>query len=159
LLIGWFFLSAITVTTPVGSISVTFWHLLGLINAKNAFEGILQGGGLTGSGAGIYGLLAFIAILGPFVHYVWKDKRAYLGGLLPLLFMMLVGLLAHSSFNSALGASGADANNPFMQQMRDELAKAISIGFGVYLSTLASLYFAGVAVKDYLATPKVVQMV
>lgn len=155
LLIGWFFLSAINVTTPVGSISFTFWHLLGLINAKNAFEGVLQGGGLVDSSAGLYGFLALISIVGPFVHYVWKDKRAYLGGLLPLLFMMLVGLLAHSSYNSALGGTGADANNPFMQQMRDELSKAISIGFGVYLSALASLYFAGMAVKDFLGTPKI----
>jgi hypothetical protein len=150
LLIGWLFLSAVSIKTPIGSISYTFWQLLGFVNAKSAFELMLQAG-QSGSGAGIYGLLAVIAIVGPFIHYFWKDKRAMLGGLLPLLFMLLVGLMAHSGFNHAIGAPGGDPNDPYVQQLRDEMAKAISIGFGVYLSVLASIYFAAMSVKNFMA--------
>jgi hypothetical protein len=151
LLIGWFFLSAITIKTPVGSMSYTFWQLLGFLNARNSFEVMMQAGG-SGSGAGIYGFLALIAIIGPFVHYFWKDKRAALGGLLPLLFMLIIGLMAHSSFNASLGeVAGVDAGNPMIQQMRDEMSKAISIGFGVYLSVIVCIYFAWISTKTFMA--------
>ncbi len=151
LLIGWFFLSAVSVKTPVGSMSYTFWQLLGFVNAKNAFEVMMQAGG-SGGGAGIYGFLALIAIIGPFVHYFWKDKFAVLGGVLPLLFMLVIGLLAHSSYNASIGSvTGADPNNPMVQMMKDQVSEAISIGFGVYLSVLVSLYFAGMSAKSFMA--------
>jgi hypothetical protein len=38
-----------------------------------------------------------------------------------------------------------------VEQMREEMSKAISIGFGVYLSVLASLYFAAMSVKNFMA--------
>jgi hypothetical protein len=150
LLIGWFFLSAVSIQSPVGSMSFTFWQLLGFLNAKNAADVLMQGG--TGSAsAGIYGLLAFVSLVSPFVHYLWKDKRAVLGGVLPLLFMLIVWIIAHHSVNSALGMGGAnDPNDPMTQEIRQQVSQAISIGFGVYLSVLACLYFAGMSVKDFL---------
>jgi hypothetical protein len=154
LLIGWFFLNAIAIKSPLGSMGYTFWQLLGFVNAKNAFQVMVEAGTGTFS-AGAYGLLAFIAILAPFVQYFWKDKRAILGGVLPLLFMLLIGLIAHSGYNSALGAgSGVDPNDPMVQEMRSEISAAISIGAGVYLSVLASLYFAGMAVKNFMDANK-----
>jgi hypothetical protein len=151
LLIGWFFLSAVSIKTPLGSMSYTFWQLLGFVNAKNAFDVMMQAGTEKFS-SGIYGLLGFIAIVAPFVQYFWKDKRAILGGVLPLLFMLFVGIMAHSGYNSALGAgTGGDPNDPMVKQIRDQISQAISIGFGVYLSALASLYFAGMGVKNFIA--------
>jgi hypothetical protein len=150
LIVGWFFLSAVSIQTPVGAAHYTFWQLLGFLNARNAFEVMMQAGG-GGSSTGIYGFLAIICIAGPFVHYFWKDKRAVLCGLLPLVFMLIVGLMAHSSYSSALSAgTGGDPNNPLMQQMQDEIAKAISVGSGVYLSALAAIYFAGISTRKFL---------
>jgi hypothetical protein len=150
LIIGWFFLSAVSIQSPGGSMSFTFWQLLGFINAKNALDILMQAGTGTAS-TGIYGFLAFVSLVGPFVHYLWKDKRAVLGGVLPLLFMLIVGIIAHSSVNSALGMGGAnDPNNPLAQQVQQQVSQAISIGFGVYLSVLACLYFAGMGVKNFL---------
>jgi hypothetical protein len=150
LLIGWFFLSAVSIQSPVGSMSLTFWQLLGFVNAKNALD-VMQGG--TGSAStGIYGLLAFVCLLGPFVRYFWKDKLAVLGGVLPLLFMLIVGLIAHSSLNSAMGmgGTGVDPNDPMVKEMTQQVSQAITIGVGVYLSLLACLYFAAMGVKDFL---------
>jgi hypothetical protein len=151
LLIGWFFLSAVSIQSPVGSMSLTFWQLLGFVNAKNALD-VMQGG--TGSAStGIYGLLAFVSLVGLFVRYFWKDKRAVLGGVLPLLFMLIVGLIARSNFNSAMGMGGAvDPNDPMVKAMTQQVSQAISIGLGVYLSVIACLYFAAMGVKDFLAS-------
>jgi hypothetical protein len=154
LLVGWFFLSAVSIQSPLGSVSFTFWQLLGLLNAKNAADVLMQAGSGSGS-AGIYGLLAIVSLAGPFVHYLWKDKRAVLGGVLPLLFMLIVGLIAHHSVNSALGMGDADAqNNPLAQEIQQQVSQAISIGFGVYLSALACLYFAGMGIKEFLDARK-----
>jgi hypothetical protein len=151
LLIGWLFLSAVSVQSPVGNMSFTFWQLLGFVNASNALDVAIQAG--TGSAsAGIYGFLAFVCLLGPFVRYFWKEKLAVLGGVLPLLFMLIVWLIAHSKFNSAMGMGGAvDPNDPMVKEMTQQVSQAISIGIGVYLSVLACLYFAAMSVKDFLA--------
>ncbi|MGA2205956.1 MAG: hypothetical protein ABSG10_04410 [Terracidiphilus sp.] len=154
LLIGWFFLSAVSIQSPMGSVSFTFWQLLGFLNAKNALDVLMQAGTGTVS-TGIYGFLAVLSLVGPFVYYLWKDKRAVLLGVLPLLFMLIVGLIAHHSVNSAQGMSGAEAqNNPYAQEIQQQVSQAISIGFGVYLSVLASLYFAGMSVKKFLVAEK-----
>ena len=133
----------------MGSMSFTFWQLLGFLNTKNALEVLMQAG--TGNAStGVYGFLAFVSLVGPFIHFLWKDKRAVLGGVLPLLFMLIVGLVAHRSFNSAMGMGGAaDPNDPMVQAIQQQVSQAISIGFGVYLSVLASLYFAGMSVKKF----------
>jgi hypothetical protein len=151
LIIGWLFLNAVSIQSPVGNMSFTFWQLLGFVNASNALDVAMQAG--TGSSsAGIYGFLAFLCLLGPFVRYVWKDKLAVLGGVLPLLFMLIVWLIAHSKFNSAMGAGapGVDPNDPMVKEMTQQVSQAISIGIGVYLSVIACLYFAAMGVKDFL---------
>lgn len=147
LIIGWFFLSAVSIESPFGKLSFTFWQVLGFLNSSNMLEAFGQGRG--GPSAGFYGFLAIVSLAGPFVPYFWKDKRAALGGLLPLLFMVMVGLMVRSSINSALGPDTGDMGGMF-RQMREEAMKAISVGMGVYLSVLVSLYFAGTGLKQFL---------
>lgn len=145
LIIGWFFLSTVSFSAGfAGKMDFTFWRVLSFINSKNIFESMssLQGGGSTG----FYGLLAVISLAGPFLAAFWKDKRAVLGGLLPLLFMVLVALLVRSSLGSMAGNGPAE----YVDQARDEIMKQISIGMGAYLSLLASLYLAFNSVKKFL---------
>jgi hypothetical protein len=102
---------------------------------------------------GFYGFLALLAIAAPFIHHFWKDKRAALGGLLPLPFMVIVWIMIRSSIGSSMGGGGR-ADGPFgdaMKQAREEIMKAISFGFGTYLSFLVSLYFAAMGTKQFLA--------
>ena len=148
LIIGWFFLTAASIQTMLGRVDFTFWQLLGFLNSGSAFESVMQG--RTGPSAGFYGFLALVALAGPFVPYFWKDKRASLGGLLPLLFVLMAAIMLRSSLNSSLGADVSGPLGDMARQMREEAMKAISLGFGSYLSALASLYFAGVSVKKFL---------
>jgi hypothetical protein len=150
LFISWIWLNAVVLQIPfAGKIEVTFWQVLGLLNASNILE--VMGSNMHGS-AGFYGFLALVCIAGPFVQYFWKDKRAALGGLLPLVFMVIVGIMVHNSISNAMGPTPTGGMFADMQrQAQDEMSKAISIGMGIYLSVLASLYFAGVGLKNYLA--------
>jgi hypothetical protein len=149
LIIAWFFLTAVSAQIPfLGKLEFTFWQVLGFLNSSNLLEVM---GRRTSPSAGFYGFLAIVAIAGPFIHHFWKDKRALLGGLLPLAFMLFVGIMIRSSIQSAMGGNVEGPAAEMQRQAQDEIMKAISLGFGTYISLLASLYFAGVGAKQFLA--------
>jgi hypothetical protein len=149
LIVGWFFLSAVSVEALFGKISFTFWQVLGFLNSDNALQAVMQGQG--GPSAGLYGFLAIIALLGPFVRFFWKDARAHLAGLLPLLFMLFVAIMVRSSIHSMTDGAADGPLADMQRQAQDEMMSAIKIGFGSYLSLLVSLYLAGVAARQFLA--------
>jgi hypothetical protein len=141
---AWFFLTAASIQFPFpGRLEFTFWQILGFLNAGNVPELLDRS---SGPSTGLYGLAAMVALAGPFIHHFWKDKRALLGGLLPLLFMVIVGIAVRSSIHGALGDGSADVG----KQTHDETMKAVSLGLGTYLSILGSLYFAFTSAKGYL---------
>ncbi len=144
-ILGWFFLSTISYNAGfAGKMDFTFWRILAFINSGNTLEGLstLQGNG----SAGFYGLLAILSLAGPFIGYAWKDKRALLGGSLPLLFMLLVAVLVRK----ALVGMTSGAPSELMDMARNEIMKQISVGMGAYLSVLAALYLAFNSVKKFL---------
>lgn len=147
LFLSWTWLTAIAIQLPYGRMQFTFWQLLGYLNSENVAGAMERN---IHPSAGIYGLLALICVVAPFLHCVWKDKRAVLAGFLPLVFMIIVGVMARNTMTNAIGGAG----NPYgemRKQVQDELTKAISYGMGIYLSALASVYFAGTAARNYLA--------
>ncbi len=151
LIVGWFFVSTVSVDAAfMGKLQFTFWDVLGLLNAKNAMEAL--GMGSHSFSAGIYGFFAIACLAGPFVSYFWKDKRAHLGALLPLTFMIIVAFMVRSTVQSAFGGPAATQGMFAEMQNRaqEEAMKAISLGMGAYLSILASLYFAGIGAKNFL---------
>jgi hypothetical protein len=150
-IVGWFWLTTASVQVPMlGKLDFTFWQTLQMIHASNPAEVMDRNG--NGS-AGIYGFIAIVALLGPFIQYFWKDKRAVLGGLAPLLFMVVVGIIARNCFLNAFGGGNVPADlGDMAKQAQAEAMKAISLGLGAYLSGVASLYFAVVAAKQFLVT-------
>lgn len=149
LMVSWLFLTSASIRTPLGSWDFTFWQLLGYLNVGNSFE-LLMEGGRHSPGTGLYGLLAWLAIAGPFIHHVWNDRRAVLGGLLPLFFLLGAGIAIRSAFRSSFGPAGTGSDFAvLMEQARDEAMRGVSLGFGAYLSLFVSLYFAGVSLKRF----------
>jgi hypothetical protein len=150
LIIGWFFLTTASIQTPLGNLNYSFWQVLGYVNAGGAMQNIMEGRG--NPSAGLYGFLAIVGLAGPFLHYFWKDKRAVLGGVLPLLFMLVIGLMVRNEIGSMGGADPSAMPPELLKQMRDEAMKAVSIGMGAYLSLLVGLYFAAVSLKSFLVS-------
>lgn len=146
LVVGWFLFTALSVQLPlIGAAKFTFWQVLGFLNAGSIADAMGSGG----ASAGIYGLLAFVALAGPFVPVFWKDKRAGLCGVAPLLFMLIVFMMVGHGIDSVLGG-GAD--NEFTKQARSELMSGVSLGLGAYVCALAGIYFAVMGVKQFLET-------
>ena len=109
----------------------------------------------------MYGLFGVVCLVGPFLSFFWKDRRAHLAGVLPLVLMLIVAFAVNSKVSSAFevetpyGAQAPQGSIAQMQaeaqaQAREEAMKAVSLGFGAYISLLASLYFAGTGVKKFL---------
>ena len=149
LILSWWFLPAASVDLPfLGKLEFTFWQVLGLLNSGNLSHALER---QVSPSAGFYGFLALAAIVGPFVHHYWKDRRAMLGGMLPLFFVLLIGILVRSNLQATFTGS---ADNPYQivqRQAQEQLMQAISIGLGAYVSLLSSLYFAAVGLKKFLS--------
>jgi hypothetical protein len=148
MLISWSFLTAVSVQTLFGKLNLSLWQVLGFLNADTPWETVMSGRG--GPTAGFYGFLAIVALAGPFLPYFWKDKRAALAGVLPLAFMLAVGIMVRSNMHSAIGGTLDGPLGDMQRQAQQEMMNAVSLGFGTYLSLLVSLYLAAVAAKQFL---------
>jgi hypothetical protein len=148
LIVGWFFLNSMAVQSPLGNINYTFWQVLGFLNVGSIGDAMIQGRG--GASAGFYGFMAFVALAGPFLHYFWKDKRATLAGVLPLVFMLFVAVMVRSSIHNMLGGVADGPLAEMQRQAQQEMMNAISLGGGAYISGIIALYLAAVSTKQFL---------
>jgi len=173
LMIGWFFLDLFSFKVPLFEIklSFTYWQMIGWLNYIQSAVGnplqLLAQGGKTDVSQGFYGFVAIAALLGPLLPAVWKDKRAMLGAVAPLLFTLLFAIQCGRLVSSARDAiSGNSANNdsPYMSLQQKEVMKEaeeaqekqaykelnFQLGLGFYLSTAATLYLAATGIRKYL---------
>jgi hypothetical protein len=148
ILVSWLFLPTMTIQGLFGKESFTFWQVLGFVNAGNSVEALAQG--RSGASAGFYGLLAFLALAGPFLHFSWKDKWASLAGILPIVFMLFIALMVRSTVHTAVGGIAEGPLAEVQRQAQDEMMNAISTAYGAYLAAAASLYLAAIALKNFL---------
>jgi hypothetical protein len=149
LLVSWFSLTALSLETPLGREHFTFWQVLGFIDARNPLDMIMPGG-TSQPNPGLYAL-PVLALTGPFVGFLWTDRRACLGGLLPLIFMTIVGLMIRSKLDAMLLQHSTDNVAELAAQTKYQVVQTIAVGPGVYLSLLAGAYLAAEACWRYLA--------
>lgn len=163
LILGWFFFNTISIQiSSTYGFGITFWQTLGIVNSP---VGVISAFGIGGvnSGGGVYSLLAILALLAPITPFFWKDPRAHLGGLLPLVFMIfiiaMIYLGVHDGMSQAQNAAGTFGGQAAKQIVADmtanmtaQVMRAFSVGMGGYLSVVVSLYFAGKSIIKFLAT-------
>ncbi|MFL9923700.1 hypothetical protein PQR62_05480 [Herbaspirillum lusitanum] len=161
LVCGWFLLNTIDVRiTSSYSNGLSFWKLLGALNSPADIAQALSG---SGSGAGIYGFFAIVALCGPMLPFFLRHRLAWLGNLAPLAFMVLVCIIGYSSLSSSMhqaqgmaaafgGAQAAAMAAEVASSMMREVLRAVSLGLGAYLSLIAGLYFAGRGAIQFLSS-------
>jgi hypothetical protein len=149
LMLSWCFLTAVSIHLPLfGNLDLTFWQVLGYVNAGN-FPQISEVPGNPDSG--VFGFLAILVLAGPFLHYFWKDRRTLLGGLLPLGFMVRVAYMIRGNIHSSMAAQLIGAYEPAQTKLHDGIFNAISVGLGTYLSVSLAIYFAALSAKQFMA--------
>lgn len=151
LLIGWFFLSALTVNSGFGiSESFSVSDILGIQ---------LSSSGVTSS-FGFWAFLGLVAVLAPWVVAWLRPRWASLLHVAPLAMLILafarVRWQLHSLVSQAIDAAGQMGGNQaqamvqsMADQMGDQVSKALSFGFGFWLVLLLSLTLAVIGFKRY----------
>lgn len=156
LFVGWFFLNTISIqVSQQYGIGMSFWKVLAAVNSPAGMMAGLQG---ADGGTGLYGFLCIVALVAPLASYFWHDRRAHLGGLLPLAFMAFVAFMIYKGVGDAMkqaqGMAGELGGGAMMESMSREMLatawRSISIGGGVYLAIAAGLFLAGKAIIKFL---------
>ena len=153
LMLGWFFLTALSVQTPVGRLSFTFWEVLELLNSNSFLQTLMQNE--RGGSPGLYGACAVAATIGPLVPLLWRKKRAILLRSLPLLFMVCVGWMVWEKMawenlsrdnkpaNARLSSRESTVRESTVQDpLQLEAIHTARLGPGAYLALASSAYFA-----------------
>jgi hypothetical protein len=195
LIVSWFFLDyySTTVSASVFSVKthITLWQGMGALNVigddldnlpqlSADLERYSDKHGDKPS-SGIYGVIFILALVAPLLPVVWKDKRAFLGALLPLVFILGITTqylhYTHSiqaSVRAAITKTYTDlagvmsdtteANQQptpqvsarIQTQVNKDLeqfkkSEKFNLGLGFYISSLAVLYLAWQGSRRYLA--------
>ena len=152
LIVAWFVLTAVSVHVPLlGKLDLTFWQVLGYLSSGSA----LQFPELPGNpDSGVFGFLAILVLAGPFLPYVWKDRRSSLGGVLPLAFMVFVAFRFVVGVNGLFVIQGPGLHEPLETNLRDAIIHELRVGLGTYLSASVAIYFAVLSVKRLLESSR-----
>lgn len=157
---AWFALNTVAVNVGPGyRTGLSFWKLLGVLNSPT---GVLAGLNGAVDNAGVYGLFTVLALLAPAAPQFWRDRRAHLCALMPLLWMLLVAFLFYQSIGDVVsasrgaaasfgGAQAAEMVASMQQSLMHEAMRAVSLGMGFYLAVAVSIYFAVTGAIHYLA--------
>jgi hypothetical protein len=158
-LLGWFFLAAVSIDIFGERESATFYDYLRILNNPENGLVALQGGR---TGAGFYGFLAIVALLAPLLPHVVRSRRLWLAYCAPAAFMVLAGIMGwwkmRSATSQATSAAGSFGGGEFQElasgmarEFMNEIWNAISIGFGAYLSAAAAIYLVVAGIRRYRA--------
>jgi len=164
-LLGWFFFSAVSIDFLGQRASATFYDFLGVLNNPENGLAALEG---RRASAGLYGLIAIVALFAPLLPHFVKSQRLWLAYCAPGAWMVLASVIGWWKIRSAMSGAtsgaaefggGFGGGNGELQELAsgmarefmNELWNAISIGFGAYLSLAAALYLVSVGVRRYRA--------
>lgn len=153
LLAGAFFLDCVGMQT-LGSVSTTYWQLLGVSTDRLVQSGAVDGGPTL---ARIGFLLALAACAATMFT---AHPKAPLGKCLPLLFVAVHALVLTMKIRSAIGNAGAAAQSfggaemaRFAQQMAADMMAQLwrntSLGAGMYAVVAAALALAAFGWLEY----------
>ena len=133
LLVSWCSLTALSIHLPFsGGVELTFWQVLGYLNAG----GLRHISEIAATpDAGVLGFAAILVLAGPLVHFFSADRRAALGGFLPLGFILCIAYVAYSNVRGSAR----------------EIFSGVSIGFGTYVFVSLAIYMAVLSAKQFMA--------
>jgi hypothetical protein len=158
-LVGWFFLAAVSIDFLGQRQSATFYDFLGVLNNPQNGLAALEG---RSASAGFYGFVAIVALFAPLLPHFVKSRQLWLAYCAPGAWMVLAGFIGWWKIRSAMSEATSAASGfggGELQQMASGMARefmneiwnAISIGFGAYLSAAAAIYLAFIGIRRYRA--------
>jgi hypothetical protein len=158
LVLGWFFLPAVSIDFLGSREAATFYDYLRVLNNPRDGIAALE---RSSAGAGIYGFFCIVALFVPLAPHFVKLRQLWLAYCAPLTWIAVAVLIgywkARSAMNeaySSLGAFGGDVQDlagGMAREFMNELWEAVSLGSGTYLAAAAALYLAWVGLRRFRA--------
>jgi hypothetical protein len=151
LILGWFFLSAVSIDFMGQHQSATFYDYLGVLNHPQNGLSAING---SHAGAGFYGFLAIVALLAPLLPHLVKSPKLWLAYCVPGAWMLLAVLIGWWKIRAAMSeaqSAAGEFGGGMARELMGEIWSAVSIGFGIYLSAAAAIYLAVVGIQRYRA--------
>jgi hypothetical protein len=150
LMLSWCWLTAVSIhLAAFGRADLTFWQMLGYLNAGNLSPQISDV--VANPDPGVLGFAAILVLAGPFLHFFWSDRRASFAGFLPLVFMMVAGSMIQSQLRSSLIGQFIGGYAAGQRQAQHGIWSGISLGLGAYVSVSLGMYFAALGVTRFIA--------
>jgi len=150
LMLSWCWLTAVSIHLPsFGRSDLTFWQMLGYLNAGNLSPQISDI--VANPDQGFFGFAAILALSGPFLAFFWRDRRASLGGFLPLGFMALTAYRIAGQLYSSIATQFIDGYPAMRVEDRHAIWGAISLGLGTYVSLSLGVYFGALSITRFVA--------
>jgi hypothetical protein len=150
LMLSWYFLPAVSIHLSfVGRADLTFWQLLGYLNAGNLSPQISDV--VANPDPGVLGFTAILVLAGPFLHLFWSDRRASFCGFLPFAFMLIAGSVMRGQLQNSLVGQFMGGYAAAQIQVPHGIWNGISLGLGSYVSVSLGTYFAAISVRRFVA--------
>jgi hypothetical protein len=158
---GWWVFAAINVDFITRD-GFTFYQIMGALNdPERAFEAL--GTGQT-PGAGLYGIVAFLAWLAPLLPHFIGMRQLWLAYFAPIVWMVLTYIIARMKISAALsegteaaeefgGAEAEQYAREIQEGFQDAISEAVSMGLGIWIAIAAGLYLAYAGYTRYRAAP------
>jgi len=155
LIVGWFFMSTLTVSFGSLQHGVRFFDMSAVIaDPTRLFFGIdslLQ--------RVLFGLICIACLGGPLLPQIIQRRAAWLGYLAPLVLMVLCGAILFSKTSGEFFSTPSNAGsvtgsfirfaNDLVNRGGGLVAKHISVGAGGYLALIASVFLAVHGLRRY----------
>lgn len=151
LMVSWYSFTAVSIhLASFGRADLTFWQLLGYLNAGNLSPQISDV--VTNPDPGLLGFAAILVLAGPFLHFFWNGRRSSFGGFLPLVFMIVAGSMIGAQLHSSLMSQFIGGYAAAQVQAQHGIWNGMSLGVGAYVSVSLGMYFAVLGVMRFVAS-------
>lgn len=150
LMLSWCSLTAVSIhLASFGRSDLTFWQLLGYVNAGNLSPQISDV--VANPDPGVLGFAAILVLAGPFLYFFWSDRRASFAGFLPLIFIIVAGSMMRGQLHSSLAGQFIGGYAAAQIPAQQGIWNGISLGLGTYVSLSLGMYLAAVGVRRFAA--------
>ena len=150
LMLSWCFLPAVSIHLPsFGRADLTFWQLLGYLNAGNLSPQLSDV--VANPDPGVLGFAAILVLAGPFLHFFRSGRSLSFSGLLPVVFMIAAGAMIAAQLQRSLVNQFFGGYATAQALAQHGIWRGISLGLGSYVSVSLGMYFAALGVMRFVA--------
>jgi hypothetical protein len=156
IVVGWFVLDTVQVAWPMKH-GIAFYDIAVIIKTPmRLFTGV---SGARGVSSVLFTLICLATLLATLTPYIWRNRFAWLACIAPLALIVLCALLLYvrtppdlfptQGGGDTLGNDVRHLANHLFHRATAGVARKVTVGAGVYLALIGSVYLAVRGIRRY----------